>query len=105
MKKYYQTLDKEKKREIKEVYEKEYKKTDVYVRLKRLFVYAIISIITALVIVIISYFYEEEHLTSIIMALILVFMAIVFLIGRFLIKLDLLNRIALKSKNLKKKKD
>ena len=98
MQKYYQTLSKEKKREIKELYKKEYHKTNINTRLIRLLIFSILSIITAIVILILTFKYEKNHITSILLAIILILSSLIFIIGRSYVKLNLLNKIALKNK-------
>ena len=98
MKKYYQTLSKEKKQEIKKLYQKEYAKTDLNARLSRLLVFSILGIISAIIILVLSFKYEKEHLTSIFLAVILIISAVFFALGRNYVKTNLLNKIALKNK-------
>lgn len=98
MKKYYQTLSKEKKKEVKKRYIKEYAKTDLDVRLTRLLAYSIVGYVFALIILLSAIFLEENKTGSIIISVTLFIVATVFIVGRYLIKLKVLNKIALNSK-------
>ena len=98
MKKYYQTLDKEKKDKIKEIYKKEYQKSEVDVRLKRLNIYIILAFLASIALIVLSLLYEDGHVTSFIMAGILIAIGIIFIIGKRMIKINLLNKIALNNK-------
>ncbi len=97
MKKYYQTLNSNAKKEIKEQYKKEYHHSELETRFTRLNIYIVLALISALVLIILSYQYEKNHIYSIIIAIILVMAALTFLIGKYFIKLNILNKIALKS--------
>ena len=101
MKKYYQTLSKEKKKEIKEIYQKEYKNTDLQVRLGRLIIYAVIGYITSLFIYISAFIEKDFKVENIIIGTILLVASTIFLIGRTMIKQNVLNKLALKEKNEK----
>lgn len=98
MKKYYNTLNKEKKKEIKEKYQKEYKNTDIHVRLVRLVIYAIIGYITSIAIYIDAFLEKTNKVGNFIIATTLFIASTIFLIGRIAIKQKLLNKIALKNK-------
>lgn len=98
MKKYYQTLNKEKKNEIKKIYNETYKNTELQSRFIRLNIYIIVAILSAFILLILSYKYEDNHVYSIIISIILIATAIVFIIGKNIIKSNLLNKIALKNK-------
>ncbi len=98
MSNYYQTLNKEQKEKIKEEYRKSYQNSELNNRLIRLKIYSIISIIMALLILVLSFIFEDKHITSILTAIVLFIAATMFLIGEYKIKLNLLNKIALKRK-------
>lgn len=98
MKKYYFTLTKEKRKKIKDQYKKEYEKSDLRVRLLRLNLYTVIGYLSAIIILIYTIKIEEEKTGSIIIAVILIIASTIFLIGRSLIKINVLNKIALKNK-------
>ena len=86
----------EQKKEIEELFVKEYHNSDLMVRLKRLLIYSLISIILAILILIQTFIYEEEHLSSILIAIILLLTALFFFYGRYTIKQNILNKLALK---------
>lgn len=98
MKKYYQTLNKKEKEKIKELYKKEYSNKEIYARLTRLLVFSCLAIISAIIILVLSFKYEENHITSILLAIILIISSIIFFLGHFYVKLNILNKIALKNK-------
>ncbi|MDE5539559.1 MAG: hypothetical protein K2J20_03640 [Bacilli bacterium] len=98
MKKYYQTLTKEKKQEIKTIYKKEYAHSDLKARLQRLVVYAIASYIFAAVLLVYNFISQENDITNIICAISLIVLGTVYLIGRYIAKLNILNKVALKNK-------
>ena len=98
MKKYYSTLNKDKKKKIKEIYISEYKNSDLNARLSRLNIYAIIGYISAIIIFILSFKTEDNMIGSIIIASTLIVVSTVFLVGRYLVKIRVLNKIALKNK-------
>lgn len=102
IKTYYQRLSKEEKKEIKSIYQKEYQNTELNKRLKRINILIIISIISALILLIMSYIYEEKHLSSIIIAGVLIATAITFIIASTKIKNNVYNKIALKKKKATK---
>ena len=98
MKKYYQTLNKEKKAEIKKIYQDKYKGSELTSRLNKLTIYIVLAIIAAIVLVVLSLLYEDSHISSFIIAALLVITAIIFMVGKYLIKSNLLNKIALENK-------
>lgn len=98
MKKYYNTLDKKKKDEIKKEYQKTYQKTDLNTRLTRLLVYSIIGYITGIAMILEVILTDAEKTGNIIIAITLFIAATVFLVGRIKIKNDVLNKLALKKK-------
>ena len=98
MQKYYQTLNKENKAKIKILYQKEYYKTPINARLTRLLIFSLLGILCAIAIVILSFKYETKHVTSILIAILLLISSLIFALGRYYVKLNLLNKIALKNK-------
>ena len=96
MKKYYQTLNKKQKSKIKEQNKQENQKTNIQVRLTRLLVYAIVGYLFSIFIIVDMFLRNTEKTGSIIIASTLFLASTFFLWGRFKIKLDLLNKIALK---------
>lgn len=98
MKKYYQRLDKNRKLEIKKIYNKEYAKSDFKVRLNRLMVYAVMAYVFALILLIYSLVYDTDKISNIIIAITLLVLGTIYLIGRYIAKLNVLNKIALKKK-------
>lgn len=101
MKKYYNTLNKEQKLEVKALYNKKYSNSDLETRFKRLRIYALVSLIFAIVILVYTFMYEESKLGSIIMAVTLIILAIVYLVGTIIIKQNVLNKVALENKKKK----
>ncbi len=101
MKKYYQTLKNENKQKIKKEYQKEYQNTELQTRFTRLNIYIILAFLSALILLVLSYKYEDNHVYSIIVAIILILTGLTFIIGKYMIKINLLNKIALKNKNSK----
>ncbi len=98
MKKYYNTLTKEKKNKIKEIYKKDYKNTELQIRLIRLIIFASMGYITSIVLLIDAFLNKNSKVLNITIATILIIVSTIFLIGRFLIKQKVLNKIALKNK-------
>lgn len=98
MKKYYRTLNKEERNEIKEIYKKEYKNSDLNVRLVRLVIYSVIGYITTAVIYADAFINKTGKVTSIVIATSLFIASTIFLISSILIKQKVLNQIALKNK-------
>ena len=98
MKKYYHTLNKDSQKKIKEIYRSEYINTNLNARLSRLNLYAIIGYVSAIMILILSIKTEDSIIGSVIISITLVLVSTIFLIGSYLIKLKVLNKIALKNK-------
>jgi len=98
MKKYYHTLNKDSQKKIKEIYKSEYINTSLNARLSRLNLYAIIGYVSAIMILILSIKTEDSIIGSVIISITLVLVSTIFLIGSYLIKLKVLNKIALKNK-------
>lgn len=98
MKKYYYTLKKEKKAEIKKIYTKEYKNSDFNLRLKRLTIYTVVGFLFSIYLFIDVFAAETFSIGTLIIAITLLIVSIVFLVGRYLLKLKMLNKIALKNK-------
>ena len=95
---YYQNLDKEKKKEIKEIYKVKYKDTDLEKRRTRLLIYALGGYIFAIIVLVYAFTFEDKKLGSFITSGTLVVVATIYLIGRYLVKLRVLNKIALENK-------
>lgn len=98
MKKYYSTLSREKKKEVKQIFQKEYKNTDLYTRLVRLYIYAGIGFISSIIIFGEAFVYDEKRVESLLIAIPLFIASFIFLIGSIIIKRNTLNKIALKNK-------
>ena len=98
MKKYYQTLSTNQKNKIKEIYQKEYANADIKTRLNHLNFYIIASYIFALLLIILGLTNKKELIMDISLALVLIIAGTSFLIGKHIIKTNLLNKIALKNK-------
>lgn len=98
MKKYYNTLNKENKTKIKQIYQEEYKNTDLQVRLVRLLIFALMGYITASVLLIDALLNQTSKALNLTIAIILFIISTVFIIGRFLVKQKVLNKIAIKNK-------
>lgn len=98
MKKYYNTLNKENKTKIKQIYQEEYKNTDLQVRLVRLLIFALMGYITASVLLIDALLNQTSKTLNLTIAIILFIISTVFIIGRFLVKQKVLNKIAIKNK-------
>lgn len=98
MKKYYFTLSKEKKDEIKLIYQKEYKNSDINIRLKRLSLYVIVGFIFSILLFIDTFKDNDLNVGSLVIAITLALACFVFLIGKYIVKLRILNKIALKNK-------
>ena len=98
MKKYYSTLNKEKRKIINNIYLKEYKKTELNKRLNRLLLFFILGTGFSIYLFVDAFNGEELNISSLISAITLLIASLVFLIGRYKIKLDVLNKIALKNK-------
>ena len=102
IKTYYQRLSKEEKKEIKNIYQKEYQNTELNKRLKRINVLIILSIISAIFLLVMSYIYEDKHWSSYIIAGVLLATALTFFIASTKIKNNVYNKIALKNKKATK---
>ncbi|MCM1052916.1 MAG: hypothetical protein NC483_02945 [Ruminococcus sp.] len=98
MKKYYQTLSDEEKRKVKNIYERDYGNSDLAARLIRLKFYALISYVCASIILAYSLVFEANKVGSIIIAVTLMVLGTVYFVGSIVIKLDVLNKIALENK-------
>lgn len=98
MKKYYQTLNKTEKNKVKELYEKKYHNSDLETRLFRLKLYALVSYIFASIILIYSFLYEQNKTGSLIISITLLILGTTYFIGSLIIKLNVLNKIALQNK-------
>lgn len=96
MKKYYNTLNKEEKSKIKEMYKEEYQNSELRVRLVRLIIYAIIGYITTIVLCFDAFLKKENFTLNIIIAVTLFIASTIFLIGSITLKQKTLNKIALK---------
>ncbi len=94
----YRSLSKKDKIHIKEIYHQKYAQSDISMRLKRLNIYSIFAVVCACILLLLTFQYEQNHTLSIIMAILLFVMALVFFLGSFLIKLKLLNKITLQAK-------
>ncbi len=101
---YYQTLSKEEKKKVKKEYQKEYQETEIMERFRRLNIYAIIAILFGLFLIIYAYFFENKNIGSIILGITMLILALVFIIGKALVKLRLLNKVALNQKRKKVEK-
>ena len=98
MQKYYQTLSKEEKQKIKNIYHQEYQKSEINTRFIRLNIYSFAAIFFSIILLILGITNKNERILDIGMAIILLITALSFLLGKHLIKLNLLNKIALKNK-------
>ena len=98
VKKYYQTLNKEQKNKIKEIFKNEYQNTPVNARFSRLLMYSIVGILFSGFMLIEYFVLDNKNIGNIIIGLTLLIASITFLIGRYRIKLRYLNKIALKNK-------
>lgn len=98
MKKYYHTLTKDEKKKINSIYKNEYKNSEVKTRLTRLVIYGTTGYLTAIILIIYSLKIEDGRFGNIFIACLLIIASTIFLIGRYLIKLKVLNKIALKNK-------
>lgn len=98
MKKYYQTLNKEEKEKIKNIYKEEYKNSDLRVRLVRLIIYAMIGYITSIILIIEAFMDKSNIILNVIIAITLTIASTIFLIGSIILKQKTLNKIALKNK-------
>ncbi|MBE6154161.1 MAG: hypothetical protein E7163_01100 [Firmicutes bacterium] len=98
MKKYYSTLSNDDKKKIKDIYQKEYKGTDLNKRFIKLFIYFILGSAFSVYLFIDAFSGDKLDIGTLIMAITLLTASLVFLIGRYRIKLDVLNKIALKNK-------
>ncbi len=98
MKKYYQTLSTEEKKKIKSIYERDYGNSDLAARLIRLKFYALIAYVCASIILAYSLAFETNKTGSIIIAVTLMILGTVYFFGSIIIKLNVLNKIALENK-------
>ena len=97
MKKYYNTLNKEEKSKIKEIYRKEYKNSELRIRLLRLVIYSIIGYITSIVLYLDAFIGKESKILNITIATTLFIASTIFLSGSIILKQKTLNKIALKN--------
>lgn len=98
MKKYYHTLSKDKKLKVKAIYEKDYKNTEFSKYIKKLNIYIISAVIFSCLLFIDAFKDQELNIGSLIIAITLLIASLVFIIGRYIAKLNVLNKIALKKK-------
>lgn len=98
MKKYYRTLSKEKQNKIKELYNKKYKDSNLEASFKRLKIYSIAGYLFGIIFLVSSFVRDEAKTSSIVISIILFILATGYLIGIKLIKLKVLNDLALKNK-------
>ena len=98
MKKYYNTLNKEEKSKIKEIYRKEYKNSELKIRLLRLVIYSIIGYITSIILYLDAFIGKESQILNIIIATTLFIASTIFLSGSIILRQKTLNKIALKNK-------
>ena len=98
MKKYYFKLTKDEQRKIKDEFKKEYKNKELDIRLKRLLAYSIIGYLISILIILEVSFTNAEKTGNLIIAITLFIASTIFIVGRIKIKLDVLNKIALKKK-------
>jgi len=98
MQKYYNTLNKEEKRRIKDLYFKKYHNSDLETRLKRLKVYAIISYVFAIFVLISALILDDDLTGSIILSITMFILGTVYMFGSLIVKRNVLNKIALKNK-------
>lgn len=99
MKYYYQTLNSLEKKKIKNLYEQKYGNSDLNKRLLRLKIYAFISYVCAFFILAYSYKFEANQTGSIITSITLFILGTTYFIGSIIIKLNVLNKIALENKD------
>ena len=86
MKKYYNTLNKEEKNKIKEIYKKDYHNSELQIRLVRLIIYAVIGYITAIVLYLDAFLKNDSKVLNIVIATILFIASTIFLIGSITLK-------------------
>jgi len=98
MKKYYHTLSKQEKKDIKNKYKKEYANSDVQARLLRLKIYSVIGYLFSIVLLVYAFKFESNKVGSIIIAITLIVVSTVYVIGSIIVKNRILNKIALKMK-------
>ena len=98
MKKYYNTLNKEEKSKIKEIYRNEHKNSELKIRLLRLVIYAIIGYITSIVLYLDAFIGKENKILNITIATTLFIASTIFLSGSIILRQKTLNKIALKNK-------
>lgn len=96
---YYHQLKGEEKKKIKEIYRKEYAKSDFQKRLIRLSIYGFLGFAFSIFLVVYSLVVQKDIVSNLLIAIPLFIAAIIFLIGRHYAKLTVLNKIALKEKN------
>ncbi len=93
---YYNELKKEEKKKIRDVYKKEYSKSEFQKRLVRLAIYSAIGFLFSIFLVIYVVIKKESIIANLFIAIPLFIASLIFLIGRSYAKLILLNKIALK---------
>lgn len=95
---YYNTLDKNSQKQIIQQYKKDYAKSDFANRIKRLFYYSIISYALAIVLLTYAFKTQDDIIGNTILSVSLIIMATIFLFGRHVALIRMLNKIALDKK-------
>jgi len=98
MKKYYNTLTKEKKIEIKKIYDQKYKDSRLEASLKRLRFYAYLGYLFGIIFLAYALKTNESKTSSNIISTILFIIGTGYVVGTIIIKNKVLNDLALKEK-------
>lgn len=96
---YYKALSKKEKENINLLYKQEYKKSDLQNRLFRLFLYSLIGYGFSIFLIVYSFITKNDIIANLLIAIPLFVISTFFLLGRYYIKLKILNKIVLKEKN------
>ena len=96
MKRYYSRLSKEEKSNIKKLYYERYDKSEFNIRIIRLRICFILGYFTSLLIISDMFIRNTEKVGNIIIVITLFLASTFFLVGSIKLKLDVLNKIALK---------
>lgn len=96
---YFKHLNKKEKIRIKNIYKKEYAKSDLQNRLIRLLIYSLIGYVFSIFLIVYSIISKQDVISNLLIAIPLLIASTIFFIGRYYAKLNILNKIALKEKN------
>ncbi len=93
MQKKYHDLSKEDKKKIKEKYRKEYAKSDIEARFKRLIIYSIVGYVFSIILIIYSIITKEDITSNLLVAIPLLIISTIFTISVIILKRRIYNKL------------